>query len=207
MVTKRRAATPSLDDFRPQRRNANKHTARGVGMLESAMGRDGYVAPITVAADGEAIDGSARLEVAAAVFAGAEPIVIEHDGTRPIVCKRTDIANADTPEAQRIALAANRIAQVDLEWDADVLRQVVAAAPAAAAGLWSADELAGLCGAPPGASGQGRETSEPAAGVPFRFGEYVGRVDCHTYERFAGVAGKPDAVDVAAVLSGLLADT
>lgn len=72
-----------LARFRPQRRNANKHTQRGLGMLDRAMSEDGYVAPITVAADGETIDGSARLERAAERFAGVEPLVVEHDGTRP----------------------------------------------------------------------------------------------------------------------------
>jgi hypothetical protein len=114
-----------LADFRPQRRNANKHTVRGLALLDDAMSRDGYVAPMTVAADGEAIDGSARMERAAERFPGVEPLVVEHDGTRPIVMVRTDIPNAATPMARRIAVAANRIAEVDLEWDAALLKEMV----------------------------------------------------------------------------------
>lgn len=113
-----------IDRFRPQRRNANRHTQRGLGMLDKAMSEDGYVAPITVAADGETIDGSARLERAAERFAGVEPLVVEHDGTRPVVMIRTDIPSADEPIAKRIALRANRIAEVDLEWDEVLLEEL-----------------------------------------------------------------------------------
>ncbi|HXQ22047.1 MAG TPA: hypothetical protein VN812_10280, partial [Candidatus Acidoferrales bacterium] len=72
-----RTAT-TLADFRPQRVNANTHTPRGLGMLDAAMAQDGYVAPMTAAADGEIIDGSARLELAAERFAGVAPIVVPH---------------------------------------------------------------------------------------------------------------------------------
>lgn len=112
-----------LKRYKPQSQNANRHTERGIQLLDDAMSEDGYVAPMTAAADGEIIDGSARLERAFERF-GDEAIVIEHDGTRPIIAKRTDIKSADTPEAKRIALRANRIAQVDLDWDADILAQL-----------------------------------------------------------------------------------
>jgi hypothetical protein len=87
-------------------------------MLGDAMGKVGYVAPVTVAADGEALDGSARLEIAFDKF-GDEAIVVRHDGTKPIVMVREDIPNASTPEAKQIAYGANRIAQVDYELDAE----------------------------------------------------------------------------------------
>ena len=90
-----------LSDFVPQRRNANKHTQRGMGMLEQSMRQHGYVAPMTAAADGEIIDGSARIETSANVF-GDDVIVVEHDGTKPVIMVRTDIASADSPEARGI---------------------------------------------------------------------------------------------------------
>lgn len=131
-------------DFRPQRHNANRHTLRGLKMLEDAMGRSGYVAPMTATADGEVIDGSARLEVAATVFDGVEPLVVDHDGTRPVIMRRTDIPSADDPRAKRIALEANRIAAVDLEWDAELLAKFAAEEPATLAGLWDDAELADI---------------------------------------------------------------
>ena len=93
-------------------------------MLDKSMSEDGYVAPMTATADGEIIDGSARLERVAERFSGVDPIIIEHDGKRPIIAVRTDIANANTPEAKRIALRANRIAEADLEWDAEIVKEL-----------------------------------------------------------------------------------
>ena len=109
-----------IESFRPQGRNANKHSQRGLGSLESSMRKHGYVAPMTAAADGEIIDGSARLETVANVF-DDDVLVVEHDGTKPIVMVRTDIPSADSPEARAISIEANRIAQLDLVWDAEVL--------------------------------------------------------------------------------------
>lgn len=107
--------------IRPLQRNPNRHTQRGLCELEKSVREDGWVAPITVAADGESLDGAARLEVAADVMGGIEPLIVEHDGQRPIIMVRTDIPNAETPEARRIAYRANRVAELDLDWDADVL--------------------------------------------------------------------------------------
>src|ERR1035437_2369839 len=136
-----RAVTP-LADFRPQRVNANTHAPRGLGMLDAALSEDGYVAPMTACRSGEVIDGSARLERVAERFAGVEPIVVEHDGTRPVIMVRTDIPSADTEQAVRISLRANRIAQADLQWSPEMLAQIAAAFPDATTGLWSAEELA-----------------------------------------------------------------
>lgn len=78
-----------LSEFRPQAANANKHTERGLRMLDDAMSEDGYVAPMTAVADGEMVDGSARLERAFDRFDG-EAIIVEHDGTKPIVTGRQE---------------------------------------------------------------------------------------------------------------------
>ena len=71
----------------------------------------------------------------------AEPIIVESDGTRPIVVVRKDIPNADDKRAQRLALADNRVHQIDLDWDAEVL----AGFDADVLGeLWTPDELSDL---------------------------------------------------------------
>ena len=106
-----------LSTFRPLQANPNQHTQRGLGMLQQSVQEDGWVAPITVAADGESLDGDARMEVAADKF-GDDVIVVEHDGTKPIVMVRTDIPNAGAPIARRIAYRANRVGETDLSWDA-----------------------------------------------------------------------------------------
>ena len=128
-----------LGKFRPQTRNANRHTQRGMGQLEASMRKYGYVTPMTAAADGEIIDGSARAETGATVF-GDDVLVVHHDGTKPVIMVRDDIPSADTPEAREISIAANRIAQVNLDFDPEVLLGDLQAGVDLAQ-FWRQDEL------------------------------------------------------------------
>jgi len=111
-----------LSDFLPQQINAHNHTERGLWMLDNAIAEDGWIGGITVSADNEVFDGSARLETAYTRFGeDVEPIVVDIDGTRPVIMRRIDIPTADDPKAKKLSIAANRIASVDLNWDTDVL--------------------------------------------------------------------------------------
>lgn len=111
---------PKLSTVRPQRANANKHTARGMGALEDSIQKDGWIGAITVAADGEAFDGSARVEVG--VTKGFEDaIVVRSKGDKPVVHIREDIPTADDPRAIRLGIAANRVAELNLEWETEIL--------------------------------------------------------------------------------------
>jgi DNA modification methylase len=133
-----RLTIDKLSRFVPQRENANRHTERGMAMLEESMRSNGFFDGMTAAADGEIIDGSARIEKSALIFAD-EAIVVEHDGTRPIVEVRTDIPDASDPRAKQIALAANRVAQVNLKFDPQMLKRLgeeIDFAP-----LWTKEEL------------------------------------------------------------------
>lgn len=114
-----------ISDFRPQENNANRHTERGLWMLDKSISDLGWVGAITVSADNQTFDGSARLETVYSRFGeDVEPIVIDADGTRPIIVRRTDIPTADDEKAVKLAIAANRIAEVDLSWDADMLAEI-----------------------------------------------------------------------------------
>lgn len=131
-----------VKDFRPASRNANKHTARGMGELQKSIQTDGWIGAMTTAADGEMIAGSARIETVAQVFGtDAEPIIVETDGTRPVLVVRTDIPNAEDKRAQRLALADNRVHEIDMSWDVEVL----AGFDADVLGeLWTPEELSDL---------------------------------------------------------------
>ena len=107
--------------IRPQAKNANRHTQRGMQALETSLATDGWIGAITVAADGETFDGSARVEKTAENGMLDDAIVIDSDGTRPIVVRRTDIPNAQDERAVRLGIAANRVASLNLEWEPDVL--------------------------------------------------------------------------------------
>lgn len=129
-----------LSDFKPQDDNANVHTERGLEALGNAYGEVGYVAPMTAAANGEMLDGSARLETAVEQF-DDEALVIHHDGTKPVVMVRDDVKDANDPKARRISYGANRIGEIDLQWSPD---QVLADLDAGVdlTGLFSDSELA-----------------------------------------------------------------
>jgi hypothetical protein len=131
-------STTALHDLRPQRRNANRHTPRGMGALEQSIKQDGWIGAITVAADGETFDGSARIEVG--VSSGfEEAIVVESAGDRPVIVKRTDIPTADDPRAVRLGLAANRVASLNLDWNPEVLAELNKELDLK--GLWNEEEL------------------------------------------------------------------
>jgi len=151
-----------IKDFRPASRNANRHRARGLGALQRSIEMDGWIGAMTVAADGEMIAGSARIETVATVFGmDAEPIVVTTDGTRPVVVIREDIPNAEDRRAQRLALADNRIHELDLDFDVDVL---VGFAPDDLAELWTPEELSDL--------GQAWAAEHEPAEPPEDFAEY-----------------------------------
>ncbi len=128
----------------PQRRNANRHTQRGMGLLEGSIEKDGWIGAVTVAADGETFDGSARVEVTERMGMLDDPIVIESDGTRPVIVRRTDIPTADDPRAKRLGVAANRVGQLNLEWEPDVLAELAADQDVDLGAYFFADELAEL---------------------------------------------------------------
>lgn len=133
-----------MSDLRPQQQNANRHTQRGMRLLESAIQEHGWIGAITVAADGETFDGSARLETLETTLGTEQAIIVETDGTRPVVVKRTDIPSASDPRAVRLGLEANRIAQVNLDFDPVLLAQLADENAALLDGLWTDDEQIAL---------------------------------------------------------------
>ena len=131
--------------FTKQRRNANKHNERGLKALDTSIRTDGFIGAITTAADGETFAGSARLEKAVEIYGPkVEPVVVHTTGDRPIIVVRDDIPDANHPKAKRLALADNRIGQIDLTWDADVLADIAKNERDLLAGLFDDSELAAL---------------------------------------------------------------
>jgi hypothetical protein len=128
----------------PQRRNANRHNPRGMQALETSIASDGWIGAITVAADGETFDGSARVEKTAENGMLDEALVIDIDGTRPVVLRRTDIPTATDVRAVRLGLAANRVAQLNIEWEPDILAGIIAQNIELPPGLFFPHELANL---------------------------------------------------------------
>ena len=129
--------------FRPQSVNANKHSQRGVGMLDASIQGVGWLGAVTTSRDNEVFDGSLRLERIAELFPNVNPIVIDSDGTRPIIVRRTDIESADSDIARKASVLANRVAEVSLTWDTEVLEQWDAEGSIEVDAMWFPEEVQG----------------------------------------------------------------
>lgn len=110
-----------LADFAPDERNANRGTARGQKMIVGSLQRSGFGRSVLVDKAGRIIGGHKTLEATAEVMGvDVEPIVIESDGTRPIVHKRTDLDLADPDPnnpARQLAYSDNLSSYFSFELD------------------------------------------------------------------------------------------
>jgi hypothetical protein len=129
----------TLADLRPDPRNANKGTERGMDMLEASMRRLGYGDAMTATRDGVVLSGNKRHQVAGELGL-SRPIVVKSDGSRPVVVVRTDLVYGDA-KATELAIAANRVGEVSLEWDAAVLARLREEDQVDLGGLWNEKEL------------------------------------------------------------------
>lgn len=123
-MTKQRAEPKrivSIADLQPDPANANRHTERGLGMLDHSLRQYGAGRSILADRQGRVIAGSATLERAAEL--GLEIEVVRTRGDKLVVVQREDL-DLDDPEsadARELAIADNRIAEVDLDWDGPAL--------------------------------------------------------------------------------------
>ena len=108
-----------LAELTPDDRNANQGTQRGTGQLENSLRNYGIGRSITVDRNGRIISGN-KTTIAAASVGINNAIMIESDGNSVIVHKRTDI-DLDSPMGRGLAIADNRVSELNLEWDLDVL--------------------------------------------------------------------------------------
>lgn len=168
MTAKRR-----LEDFVIDNRNANKHSPRGMSALETSLRTYGAARSIVVDRNNKVIAGNATLETA--VDIGLEgAIVVPTDGKQLVVVQRTDI-DLDSPAGRGLAVSDNRVAELDLSWDADVLKELASEGVDLAA-LWNDDELAALLAtqpldAPEPGSGEDTDATHTCPKCGFRWTE------------------------------------
>lgn len=130
-----------LTELKPDARNANKGTLRGRAMLEDSLQEDGAGRGILLDKHGNVIAGNKTLETA--VESGFEDVIIvPTDGKTLVATQRTDV-DIDSPQGRRMAIRDNRVAQVDLDFDGNVLAQLQTEGLDLSQ-FWDADELAAL---------------------------------------------------------------
>lgn len=108
-----------INELKTDTRNHNRHTKDGMALLEKSVDKVGIIESITVSNDNEIISGNARHEVIGRKFEN-EPIVIETDGTRPVILKRTDIESG-TKEFYEASILANTTAKKNIDIDYEVI--------------------------------------------------------------------------------------
>ena len=111
-----------LSNIIPDDRNNNKHTAYGMDLLEKSVNKVGIIESITVSNDDKIISGNARHEVIGKNFT-KEALVIETDGTQPIIIKRTDI-ESDTKKFYEASILANTTANKNIDFDYSQIKNI-----------------------------------------------------------------------------------
>jgi hypothetical protein len=100
--------------------NANKGTAHGRKLLKSSLKRLGAGRSVLLDKDGIILAGNKTIE-AAQKQGFKKVVVVDTDGDTIVAVRRTDLS-ADDDKARELAIADNRVGQVDLSWDPEVLR-------------------------------------------------------------------------------------
>ena len=101
-------------------KNANKGTKRGRELLGNSLEKYGAGRSVVVDRHNRVIAGNKTVE--AAVAAGMKSIaVIETDGSSLVAVQRGDLDLKKDKKARELAIADNRIGELDLEWNPEVL--------------------------------------------------------------------------------------
>jgi len=106
----------TIDDLKPDPRNANKGTERGQYMVEHSL--EQYGAGRSILADGRGVVIAGNKTLQAAADLGIPVRVIQTDGRELVVVQRTDLdLLGDDDRARLLAYADNRSSEVGLDWD------------------------------------------------------------------------------------------
>ncbi len=109
-----------INELLPDQHNANKGTERGRYMLEESLRKYGAGRSILVDKHGRVIAGNKTLELAGSIGLD-DVIMVPTDGTKIVAVQRTDLDLDTDPRARELAYADNRVSEVDLAFDAEVL--------------------------------------------------------------------------------------
>lgn len=134
----------TVRDLRFDAQNANPHTTRGMEMMDRSLEETGFGDSLTVDRNGVAISGNARAETLLGKKMG-EPIIVQTDGTRPIIHQRIDLDLETDEKAKLLAIYQNRVGQVNLQdgWNVAALAEMKAAGVSLDS-LFNSDEWAKL---------------------------------------------------------------
>jgi hypothetical protein len=114
-----------LEDLTPDPANANEGTLRGEQLLEKSISDFGAGRAIVVDKNGIVIGGNKTLQMA--VEAGLGVRVVQSDGTKLVVVRRSDLDLETDQKARLLAYFDNRTAELGLKWKPEQLEADLAA--------------------------------------------------------------------------------
>ncbi len=109
----------TLDDLVPDPHNANRGTPRGRAALAHSLRTAGAGRSVLIDRHGVVIAGNKTVTEAHAQ--GLALRVVETDGSELVAVQRRDLDLASDAQAQTLALADNRVGELDLDWDVTAL--------------------------------------------------------------------------------------
>jgi hypothetical protein len=113
--------TIPIADLAPDANNANRGTPRGRKALKNSLKKLGTGRSVLLDKNNTVLAGNKTLEQYKSL--GYEKVIIvPSDGKTLVAVQRTDL-EAQDKKAQELAIADNRVAEVDLAWDPEVLRE------------------------------------------------------------------------------------
>ncbi len=134
----------SLDDLHADPLNANRGTDRGRAALSKSLQDYGAGRSILIDKHGRIIGGHKTVEQAKAL--GLPITVVPTRGDVIVAVQRVDLDVTVDASAKALAIADNRVGELDLAWDPEVLRRLEADG-LALNGFWTPDEFADLLSA------------------------------------------------------------
>ena len=112
----------TIQQLKPDPRNTNQHSEYGMGLLENSIRQNGYGKSVVISNDNVLIAGNGVTEAGAAI--GMENVeIVDSDGTKLIVVRRTDIKSG-TKEFYNLALADNITALKNIVLNPDVVEAI-----------------------------------------------------------------------------------
>jgi DNA modification methylase len=135
----RRAPTPlRLSDLVPDPKNANLGTDRGRAALKQSLREWGAGRAVLIDRNARIIAGNKTVEQAKEL--NLPLLVVKTDGTHIVAVQREDLDLQNDLRAQELAIADNRVGELDLAWDVKMLKELQAAG-VDLSGFWSDAEF------------------------------------------------------------------
>jgi DNA modification methylase len=166
MKAKNRARTratrsiQTIGDLTPDPQNANLGTERGREALAQSLREFGPGRAVLIDRHGHTIAGNKTVEEAKRLNIPLQ--VVKTVGNVLVAVQREDLDLTTDSRAKRLAIADNRVGQLDLEWDVDMLKQLQAEGVDLSA-FWTPEEFATLFAEPAAGLTDENAVVEPAA--------------------------------------------